>query len=143
VKRQALVLDANILIRGTLGTKVRNFIADYCDAADFLVPGACVEDARTHLPEIAAARGLDRQVVAETLEALLRLVEIVPVEVYAAMEVEAKSRLASRDLDDWEVLALALSAECPVWTEDQDFFGVGVATWRTATVERYLRAGEI
>jgi hypothetical protein len=29
--------------------------------------------------------------------------------------------------------------ECPVWSEDQDFFGTGVATWVTATVEVFLR----
>jgi hypothetical protein len=28
----------------------------------------------------------------------------------------------------------------PIWTEDQDFFGSGVATWITDRVELYLRA---
>jgi hypothetical protein len=27
----------------------------------------------------------------------------------------------------------------PVWTEDQDFFGSGISTWTTSTVELYLR----
>jgi hypothetical protein len=26
-----------------------------------------------------------------------------------------------------------------VWTEDQDFFGSGVATWSTNNIELYLR----
>ena len=43
-----------------------------------------------------------------------------------------------RDPADWLVLALALLLECAIWTEDQDFFGTGVATWTTAAVERYL-----
>jgi hypothetical protein len=31
------------------------------------------------------------------------------------------------------------SARCPTWTEDQDFFGSGVATWTTDRIELYLR----
>ena len=27
---------------------------------------------------------------------------------------------------------------CPVWTEDTDFFGTGIATWTTDRVELYL-----
>jgi len=27
---------------------------------------------------------------------------------------------------------------CPVWTEDADFFGAGVATWTTDRVALYL-----
>jgi predicted nucleic acid-binding protein len=43
-----------------------------------------------------------------------------------------------RDPADWPALALALQLECAIWTEDQDFFGTGLATWTTATVQRYL-----
>jgi hypothetical protein len=30
---------------------------------------------------------------------------------------------------------------CPIWTEDTDFFGCGVATWTTDRVEIYLAEG--
>ena len=29
----------------------------------------------------------------------------------------------------------------PIWTEDQDFFGSGIATWTTDRVDIYLREG--
>jgi len=35
-------------------------------------------------------------------------------------------------------LASALALECPIWTEDADFFGAGVATWTTDRVELLL-----
>lgn len=35
-------------------------------------------------------------------------------------------------------LAAALTFDCPIWTEDTDFFGCGVATWTTDRVEFYL-----
>ncbi|WP_332258704.1 PIN domain-containing protein [Polaromonas glacialis] len=35
--------------------------------------------------------------------------------------------MAMRDADDWPVLACAMTPGCPVWTENADFFGSGVA----------------
>ena len=49
---------------------------------------------------------------------------------------EALKRI--RDPADWPALALVLQLECAIGTEDQDFFGTGVATWTTATVEGYF-----
>lgn len=41
---------------------------------------------------------------------------------------------------DWPGVAAALLLNCPVWTEGQDFFGTGLSTWTTATVEIYLHS---
>lgn len=50
----------------------------------------------------------------------------------------ARKRIAKRDEEDWPVLAVALTYNCPIWTEDTDFFGCGVATWTTDRIELYL-----
>lgn len=52
-------------------------------------------------------------------------------EVYVQYEAVARRRMDKRDADDWPVLAAALVFDCPIWTEDTDFFGYGVATWTT------------
>jgi predicted nucleic acid-binding protein len=39
-----------------------------------------------------------------------------------------KQRIAKRDIDDWTIVALALTLYCPIYIEDMDFFGAGVAT---------------
>lgn len=52
---------------------------------------------------------------------------------------EAMARIGKRDAADWPAVAGALQFDCPVWTEDEDFFGSGIATWTTATVEIFLR----
>jgi predicted nucleic acid-binding protein len=70
---------------------------------------------------------------------VIALTTVVPEAIYLPYEMEAKERLGARDPDDWPILALALAAGSPIWTEDSDFFGCGVATWTTETVERYLR----
>ena len=56
-------------------------------------------------------------------------IHTVPVENLARFERAARRRLEGRDEEDWPYLALALLLECPVWTEDTDFFGTGVAVW--------------
>jgi predicted nucleic acid-binding protein len=67
-----------------------------------------------------------------------QLVRTIEFETYAPMEALARQRLARRDEDDWQILAAALAVVCPIWTEDADFFGCGVATWTTDRIELYL-----
>ena len=55
----------------------------------------------------------------------------------AALEAGAKSRMR-RDPTDRPIVAAALKIGCPIWTDDQDFFGCGIATWTTVQVEIYL-----
>ena len=59
-------------------------------------------------------------------------------ELYGGMRQQALQRIAVRDADDWPVLACAMAFDCPVWTEDADFFGTGVATWTSDRVALYF-----
>lgn len=77
----------------------------------------------------------------EALSRLTLLVTPVPHEVYTDLESEARQRLLRRDEADWPVVALAMRLGCPIWTEDQDFFGSGIPTWTTDRVEIYLGSG--
>jgi predicted nucleic acid-binding protein len=52
---------------------------------------------------------------------------------------EARRRLSGRDENDWPIVALALQLECPIWTEDRDFFGIGIPTWTTSRIEIFLQ----
>ena len=67
------------------------------------------------------------------------LVEIVDRSLYEEHELRARERMRSRDIADWPIAATSLLLDCPIWTEDQDLFGSGIATWTTANVELYLR----
>jgi predicted nucleic acid-binding protein len=70
---------------------------------------------------------------------LAHLIEIVDQSLYEEHEAFARERMLSRDVRDWPIVATSLLLDCPVWTEDQDFFGSGVATWTTNNLELYLR----
>ena len=72
------------------------------------------------------------------LDALERVVHSVDLEVYGGLQQQALRRIEIRDADDWPVLACAMVLNCPVWTEDADFFGTGIATWTTDRVALYL-----
>lgn len=138
MSRKALVLDANILIRAVLGHKVRDLIMAYADQIDFFASNDCFEDARKYLPELLLKRGLAVESALEVLQIIERLVQPVESEWLDAFESQARLRLKQRDEQDWPILAAALALNCPIWTEDADFFGVGVATWTTSNVQHYL-----
>lgn len=137
-----IVLDANILIRAVLGRRVKKIITDHAEHAEFFAPELAYAESERHLPEILAKHDRADQIdqALAYLGGLQAVVLPVPEEVYESVRAAALSRIESRDPDDWPVLAAALVIECPIWTEDRDFFGTGVPTWTTDRVELYLSA---
>jgi len=133
-----LVLDANILIRAVLGSRVLSLLRNYTPRVRFLTPDTAVAEAREWLPEILARRRLPIVPAMAVLDLLAESVRTVEFEIYAPFEAVARQRIGQRDEDGWPVLASALALGCPIWTEDTDFFGCGVATWTTDRVELYL-----
>jgi predicted nucleic acid-binding protein len=136
-----IVLDANILIRFVLGEKVPALLAAHAATIDFLAPDSAFDEVRKHLPTILRARGDDGTgeiaALAE-LDAVTAIVTPVPASSYEPLRASALARIGRRDPHDWQVLACALLLRCPIWTEDRDFFGTGIATWTTALVELYF-----
>ena len=136
--RQLIVLDANILIRAVLGEKVPALLERYHEQVQCFTAANCYAEVRKHLPAIVIRRGLPPEPFLHAVNALEKVVIPLDETVYGDFETEAKQRIQTRDLQDWPLLALALTLHCPIWTEDKDFFGAGVATWRTQNVEIYL-----
>jgi predicted nucleic acid-binding protein len=90
------------------------------------------------LVTLVKKRGGDPAKALRLLEAMAGLVDLVSRDIYGAHETDARKRLGTRDPDDWPILASALALGCPIWTEDTDFFGCGVATWTSNSVEIFL-----
>ena len=136
---RALVVDANILVRAVLGRRVREVIETYAGEVSFFVPESAYAEAEEHLAALVIKRGGDPEKALALLRSLGRLVELIGSEVYGEFEAEARERLGRRDPEDWPILASALALGCPIWTEDTDFFGCGVATWTSDRVRMFLR----
>ncbi len=122
-----VVLDANSLIRAMLGRRVREIIETHFTRVRFCAPDTAFAEAREHLPEILGKRGIDPEAAVAVLDEMLALIACIDVEIYGPFETAARERLKRRDEEDWPVFAAALALECPIWTEDADFFGAGVA----------------
>jgi predicted nucleic acid-binding protein len=136
-----IILDANILIRAVLGKRVRQLLDQYSpQGIRFYTPDVAYADAAEYLPSLLERQGKPDTDVRAALQYLKQLVESVDLESYSAFEDEARQRLRGRDEDDWPILATAFALACPIWTEDKDFFGTGVATWTTAHVEIFFQA---
>ncbi len=134
-----IVLDANILIRAVLGRRVRQILDSYSGVVGFYAPDVAFSDARRYAPILLQRRNKPTSDTLPALDYLQRVIELVDAETYGELEADARQRLANRDEEDWPVIATALALNCPIWTEDADFFGTGVAVWTTSRIEIYLR----
>ena len=136
-----IIFDANILIRYVIGAKVPALLAAHAAMVDFLAPDTAFEEARRHLPTILRARGdadIGEAAGLAALDAVSHVVTTIPARDDESLRRPALARIGHRDPHDWPVLACALLLNCPIWTEDRDFFGTGVAMWTTALVELYF-----
>ena len=135
-----VVLDANILIRAVLGKKVYGLLRAFEDKVEFYIPDFCVEEAQRNLVRIAEEKKIS---AADLIAFLAQIVDefllLVDHSLYDEFDGQACARFSDRDVDDWPVVAIALLLNAPIWTEDRDFFGTGIATWTTDRIEIYLR----
>ena len=138
IQSRGLVLDANILLRAVFGIRALALIESYEGSVRFYAPDVCFRDARKYIPGIAAKRGMDAETCFVALDGIAKIVDSVDLSLYEDFEAMALLRIASRDVDDWPVVATALLLNAPIWTEDRDFFGTGIATWTSSRVEIFL-----
>jgi predicted nucleic acid-binding protein len=135
---KALVLDANILIRAVLGQRVRRILESHAESVSFFVPETAYLEAEEHLAELVVKRGGDPAKALALLRSLATFGNLVGIDLYGGYESEARKRIGARDPEDWPILAAALALGCPIWTEDTDFFGCGVAIWTSNNIDMFL-----
>ncbi len=140
MSNKAIVVDANILIRAVLGKRVRELLLDNAAIVKFFAPDVAFADARKYLPALLEKRGVRGGITVKVLDGLESVIQPIEKELYVRLRHQALRRIAVRDADDWPVIACTMMIGCPVWTEDADFFGAGVATWTTDRVELYFAA---
>ena len=125
-------------MRAVLGSQVRALLAKYGERIEFVAADVAFEEARRHLPGVLERRKLQTEPFMTYFNSLAGVIRTVKPEIYSGFEAFARRLLVRRDENDWPILAAALALQCPIWTEDTDFFGCGVATWTTDRMELYL-----
>lgn len=114
---KALVLDANILIRATLGQRVRRILESHAGNVSFFVPETAYVEAEEHLAALVAKRGGDPAKAVRLLRSMAALGTVVRRDFYADFEPEARKRLATRDSQGAHrnVVATLLPTERYIW----------------------------
>ena len=77
-----LVLDANILIRAMLGSRVLSLLRQYARHVEFLAPDTAFQEAREHLPDILKAREVPVVPAMATLDLVAGIVNAVESDAY-------------------------------------------------------------
>ena len=129
-----------------MGIKLTKIISKYEGEIAFLTAEEAFLNANEYVPQIISKRRGDNHDIkaAKTkLEHLEKFIQAVPVSDFNAFEDVARGIMKTRDEDDWLYLALALRFDCPIWTEDKDFFGCGVPIWTTNRIKYFLGEEEI
>ncbi len=126
---ERLVVDANPMISALLGgAALRAFWNEA--VKEWATTQFTVNEVRFYLPRLASKIHVPEEVLRLELE-LLPLT-IYKKESYRDFISEAKKRIAERDENDVDLLALALKLDYPIWTNDQDFEQTGTTLYTTA-----------
>lgn len=78
--------------------------------------------------------GLAEEVASRETARVLDPLHVVDAAEYEHARLAADQRLSEGGKSDWPALAAALALEGEIWSEDHDFFGVGVPVWSTPNV---------
>ena len=131
-----IAVDANVILSVLIGGKAAKVFTNVKDV-EFLTTANIIEEIQEYIPVLAKKKGLDRSTM-ETAFSLLD-VKVITKEVYSSQISIALDLIGKRDPDDVELRALALTLDCPIWSNDNDLKDLkGVKVYTTAVILRWL-----
>jgi predicted nucleic acid-binding protein len=130
-----VVADANVLLSAVIGGRAALALR-HDKVEQVLTPATAYDEVFDYLPSLAKKKRLE-------LDTLLLAYAALPVSVVERSEYRqklptARRRIGKRDPDDVDVLALALTLNLPVWSNDNDFEDSGVEWYTTAELLKTL-----
>ena len=126
-----LIVDANVLTSAVFGRSIDLLFDLASRGVRLLVPVRMMIEAQKVVERVA---GLEPGEALKRVAALTEMVEVLDVDYYLSREDAARQRLGEAGQGDWPVLASALALDASIWSNDRDFFGVGVPVWSTYNV---------
>ncbi len=124
-----LVADANVLLSAVLGGRARA-VLEHPRTTEVFTAEVTLAEVQEYAAQLAAKKHLSLDVVLMAVATLP--VRVIPREVYEKSIAEARRRIAQRDPDDVEILALALHTGLPLWSNDNDFEDARTEWYTTA-----------
>ena len=131
-----LAADANVILSAVAGkAALRVFLLK---GIEIVTTDFNISEVREYIGVIAEKYGFSEEILESQLKLLpLRIYQQ---EFYAAFLDIASKKLAARDEDDVELLALSLKLKVPVWSNDRHFQHAGCEVYSTAKLLKILKA---
>ncbi len=125
---EKLAVDANPILSAIIGGNAR-IVFLTAEKISFFTTAFNFKEVEKYIPVLASKRNIP-------LENLYMALSLLPISVCDEEFYKNKIRQAKRmidkiDPDDIHLLALALKLNCPVWSNDKDFEGLGVKVYGT------------
>jgi predicted nucleic acid-binding protein len=130
-----LAADANVLLAAVLGGRAR-LILESPRIEEVLTAKQTFDEVQKYAVVLAREKRLPADIL--LLAVTMLPVTVIGPEAYSRSISEARRRIARRDPDDVEILALALHFDIPVWSNDKDFLDSGVQLFTTEDLLRKL-----
>jgi predicted nucleic acid-binding protein len=131
-----IAAGANVLLSAVLGGRA-NLILQRAEVEEILTTEETLDEVEEYALGLAKKKKLHEDLVLLAMATLP--VTVVERKVYASGISEASRRIGQRDPDDIPILALALTLNVPLWSNDKDFKDVGVEWFTTERLLRRLR----
>ncbi len=130
-----LAADANVLLAALIGGRARRVLG-HPQVEEVLTTAATLAEVQEYAGQLARKKRLPVDLV--LLAAATLPVTTVHRSSYSPSLPEARKRIAQRDPEDVELLALAVHFNLPVWSNDNDFENSGVVWYTTAALLKKL-----
>ncbi len=123
-----LAVDANVPLSIAMGGAAARLVTR--PNFELFTTRHTFDETLEYLPILAARKGLRLERMERALQAVP--IKIIPAEQFAARREEAERRMAQRDPEDVDLLALAMHLALTIWTNDRDFEVSGLPVVSTA-----------
>jgi predicted nucleic acid-binding protein len=130
-----LAADANVLLSALIGGQAAR-VFRHPKVEEILTTEFTLSEVQEYAGILARRKGLDADLV--LLAAASLPVTTVSRKAYARSLPAARKRIAHRDPEDVDLLALALHFKVPLWSNDNDFNDAGVVRYTTASLLLFL-----
>jgi hypothetical protein len=132
-----LFVDANILVRCSVGRAALDIDELRAKGVALATTDAQAREAKHVLHH---KFGVPVELAAAEVDGVISCMEVYHAPTYRGQQAAAQARIHHKNTKDWPILAAAIASNADIWTDDRDFFGVGVPTWTTRNV-RFFSSG--
>jgi predicted nucleic acid-binding protein len=112
-------------------------LLDHSEITEILTAEVTLAEVQEYGAQLAVKKHLSLDIVLMAVATLP--VRVIEQKVYEKKIPEARRRIGRRDPDDVEILALTLHTGFALWSNDNDFEGVGVEWFTTAELLARLK----